>query len=106
MKILLIRPPYTFWGNMEIPKIDLPIGLLYIAAELERNGYEVEVIDGVMLEGEEFLKGGGDFLDISWEVLKERIQESDSPVVAISSPYTTQFPNAQKLAQMIKGPSE
>ncbi len=102
MKILLIRPPYTFWGDAEVPKIDLPTGLLYIAPILEQSGYEVELIDGVMLEGEEFLKGKKDFLKSSWELLKERIQKSDSPVAAISCLYSVQFPNAQKLARMIK----
>ncbi|MBE0480219.1 MAG: cobalamin B12-binding domain-containing protein [Dehalococcoidia bacterium] len=40
MKTLLINPPYAF---SEFPII--PMGLLYLGAVLERNGYEVEVLD-------------------------------------------------------------
>jgi anaerobic magnesium-protoporphyrin IX monomethyl ester cyclase len=40
MRTLLINPPYplTEWPSM-------PLGLSYIAAVLERNGFEVEVLD-------------------------------------------------------------
>ncbi|MGB2856141.1 MAG: cobalamin-dependent protein, partial [Dehalococcoidia bacterium] len=40
MKTLLINPPYPF---QEFPII--PMGLLYLAAILEQNDYEVDVLD-------------------------------------------------------------
>jgi anaerobic magnesium-protoporphyrin IX monomethyl ester cyclase len=45
MKILLISPSQkTIYGSSAPPPYP-PLGLLYIAAVLEQNGYEVEVID-------------------------------------------------------------
>ena len=40
MRTLLINPPYPF---LEFPII--PMGLLYLAAILEHNDYEVDVLD-------------------------------------------------------------
>ena len=40
MKTLLVNPPYAF---SEVPI--LPMGISYLAGMLERNGYEVEVLD-------------------------------------------------------------
>lgn len=43
MKILLIRPPLTFTNPFQIDNIavGLPLGLLYVAAVLEKEGHEV-----------------------------------------------------------------
>lgn len=40
-KILLIRPPYHFESEN---KYDLPLGLLYIAAVLEKEGYSINLL--------------------------------------------------------------
>ena len=45
MKILLINPPQTFYPGSEPPAGNLPIGLMYIAAVLQRAGYQVEILD-------------------------------------------------------------
>ena len=49
MKILLLFPPITVIKG-SVKKCDLPLGLAYIAAYLEKNGHEVSAID-ISLEG-------------------------------------------------------
>ena len=49
MKILLINPPNTMeevLGKASVFVSEMePLGLLYIAAVLEQNGYHIEVLD-------------------------------------------------------------
>ena len=45
MKVLLINPPQTFYPGSEQPAGNLPIGLMYIAAVLEKAGLKVEILD-------------------------------------------------------------
>ena len=42
MKILLIIPPSPFLGDQ---KRNPALGIMYIASFLEKNGYEVQIID-------------------------------------------------------------
>ena len=50
MKILLINPPQTFYPGSEQPAGNLPIGLMYIAAVLQKAGYIVEILDAFMFD--------------------------------------------------------
>ena len=43
-KILLLNPSNTMPSD-SIRRIAAPIGLLYIAAVLEKNGFEVRILD-------------------------------------------------------------
>ena len=42
MKVVLIHPPHP---DSKDDRLDPPMGLLYIAAHLENNGIDVEVLD-------------------------------------------------------------
>lgn len=48
MKVLLINPPQTFFPGSDAPAGNLPLGLLYIAAVLQRDGVEADVLDAFM----------------------------------------------------------
>ncbi len=50
MKVLLINPPQTFYPGSEQPAGNLPIGLMYIAAVLQKAGYKVEILDAFMAD--------------------------------------------------------
>jgi hypothetical protein len=54
MKILLINPPQTFYPGSDQPAGNLPIGLMYIAAVLQKSGYPVEILDAFMGDGSVF----------------------------------------------------
>ena len=45
MKILLINPPQTFFPGSDPPAANLPLGLLYVAAVLDKAGYTTEILD-------------------------------------------------------------
>ena len=57
MKVLLVNPPQTFYPGSEQPAGNLPIGLMYIAAVLEKADYETEILDAFMAEST-FQKNG------------------------------------------------
>lgn len=51
MKILLTRPAYSplyqlFTSKTQYRAIDFPLGIGYVAAALERDGHQVEIVDG------------------------------------------------------------
>ena len=46
MRVLLIQPPYDLFEDDERQAMP-PLGLAYIAAALEREGYEVRILDCV-----------------------------------------------------------
>ena len=90
--VVLVHPPVSFThiirgGYDDIP----PIGILYLAAYLEKHGISVEVIDD--LSGE-----------ISYEKLLEKIFDS-CPVIVGFSATTPQLRTAVTLASAIKGDS-
>ncbi len=86
MKILLINAPLE---KKEIYKsFSPPLGLLYIAAVLEKNGFEVEVIDG-------------NHENNYMEVISSRIIEFNPEYIGISA-MTPTFPSAVKIADIAK----
>lgn len=73
MKILFINPPV--FNDIGSVKTDTPpLGLLYLAAYLEKNGYkDIKVIDG-------------DAAMISWNELENIFQKEQPDIVGITSP--------------------
>ena len=53
MKVLLVNPPQAFYPGSDIAAGNLPLGLLHIAAVLEKNGHEVSILDAFM--GDSFI---------------------------------------------------
>lgn len=92
--ILLIRPAYSLdiykvYGKLPRHReIRPPLGLMYIAAYLEKNGYKVSILDAEK-----------DLLD-NHEILK-RIQEISAKYVGITS-TTPEFPRVKELFEEIK----
>jgi len=102
-KVLLIQPPFTI--ERTIPKgAQPPLGLAYIAAILEQNGYIVNIIDAIV-EGfdsdakvdEKRIRYG-----LSFNELKERIRKSSPDLVGVSCPFTIQLNNANKVCKITK----
>lgn len=85
--------------------IDLPLGLLYIATNLEKHGYDVILIDGVM-PSEDYSPAGWkryeNYFGVTIEEMERRISTVDFDVACISAQYTVQFPNAVKTGELIK----
>ena len=80
--VLLIYPPYTY------PKKSPPIGLAYIAAVLEKEGYSVEIADMSVL--------GMDYKD-----LEKKVKQIKPKLVGISF-MTNQYKEALNISKAVK----
>ncbi len=122
MKVLLIQPPIEDFYQTSIRT--QPIGLCYLAAILQRNHHEVEILDcrteqrkSIPLPVElSYLKDFYPFDDRSpfklysgyyhfgmgWEEIKKEIQKSKADVFGISSSFTPYHGEALRVAQLIK----
>ncbi len=101
MKTLLIRPPAHFRQHGMPPEVGVPLGILYIAAVLEKDGFPVKILDGQL--GGVYRQGKGYNIGLAWNELRRRIQEESPRIVGISNPYSSQLNNALELAKMVKG---
>ncbi|MFH1237786.1 MAG: radical SAM protein [Candidatus Aenigmatarchaeota archaeon] len=110
MKIMLIIPPSTLW-SIERPHVVQPLGIGYIAAVLEKEDYDIHVLDTVALGWQEYLKkwqgknvekGKTIHFGLSWEEIERRVREAKPDVVGISSAYTCQSENMHKTAEVVK----
>jgi magnesium-protoporphyrin IX monomethyl ester (oxidative) cyclase len=101
MKILLIKPSYNI-KYKTFPS--LPLGLCYIAAVLEKNNYDVEIIDCVIedFKNIEHVDKGIFRVGLSWNKLKKKIRKSNPDVVGVSCSFTIQSFDAFKVAEITK----
>jgi radical SAM superfamily enzyme YgiQ (UPF0313 family) len=102
MKVLLVNPPQTFYPGSDAPAGNLPLGLLYIAAVLEKAGSKVEVLDAFMTDVS--IRRIGDTVEIgmSYERIAERIKRIKPDIVGIANPFTCQMQHAIKVAKIVK----
>ena len=122
MKILLIQPPLQDFYQTSIRT--QPIGLAYLAASLERDGHEVEILDcqtekkkSISIPSElSYLKDFYPFDDRSpfklytgyyhfgmgWDEIKKKIKDSKADIFGISSSFTPYHGEALKIAQIVK----
>lgn len=102
MKILLINPPQTFYKNSQKCVEQLPLGILYIASVLLKEGFDVKVLDALR-EGDN-LVDTGDYTQygLAWDDISERIRSFKPDIVGISNPYSSQVRNAVKIAEIVK----
>lgn len=104
MKILLLNPPAILPRNQK--DMDLfypPLGLMYIAAVLEKNGYDVSIIDA-HIEGWEKINKFDEkknYGGITYDEIKERIENLKPDIVGISC-TTPQIRSAERIFSIIK----
>lgn len=101
-KSLLIYPPITTYGSDTSAGAPvLPLGLAYIAAYLEENGYELKVLDTLALggieEGENCVRAG-----LGEGAIKKYIQDIKPNIVGISSMFTAYAQDAHDVAKIVK----
>jgi anaerobic magnesium-protoporphyrin IX monomethyl ester cyclase len=88
MKVLLINPPYFNSKYKFIGLVAPPLGIAYIAAVLEENGIDVEIIDAAALE-------------MTWETLETEIKRISPGLVAITA-LTPTIDKAMQTAELAK----
>lgn len=102
MKILLINPPQTFFPGSDIPAANLPLGLLYIASVLDKDGYKTKILDAFMTDLPFRKKGETTEIGIPYKKIKEEIQKIKPQIVGIANPFTSQLEHAIKVADIVK----
>lgn len=102
-KIMLIEPgmimPYD-----SIRRIGEPLGLLYIAASLEKHGYTVRILDS-SAEGYynvEELGGGYIRYGLSDSVISEKIKEFMPDLVGVSSLFSARMQETLRVCKLAK----
>lgn len=103
-KVLLIQPPYTI--NKSEPKgCQPPLGLAYIAAVLEQEGYDVKILDAVVegyeIENQENDKGLIRY-GLSFEQIEKIINDYKPDLVGISCLFSAQHKNALLVANLVR----
>ena len=103
MKVLLINPPQTFYPGSEQPAGNLPIGLMYIAAVLQKSGYQVEILDAFMGAGSVFQEDN-EIINVGLpaELIKQEIEKRRPEIVGVAGPFTSQIGNALKISNLTK----
>jgi anaerobic magnesium-protoporphyrin IX monomethyl ester cyclase len=102
MKVLLVNPPQTFYPGSDAPAGNLPLGLMYIAAVLDKAGYEAEILDAFMTEPS-FLKVE-DTIEVGMPYgrIREEIRRRKPDIVGIANPFTCQAEHAVRVGNIVK----
>jgi anaerobic magnesium-protoporphyrin IX monomethyl ester cyclase len=102
MKVLLINPPQTFYPGSEPPAGNLPIGLMYIGAVLQKSNHRVEILDTFM-SNSIFQKNGNTItVGMPLERIKEEIGTRKPDIVGIAGPFTCQIENTLNMSNIVK----
>jgi anaerobic magnesium-protoporphyrin IX monomethyl ester cyclase len=102
MKTLLINPPQTFFSGSDLPSGNLPLGILYIAAVLEKAGYEVEVLDAFQTDLPFRKIGYVTEVGIPYDRIGDEIRRGKPDIVGIANPFTCQVEHSIKVADIVK----
>ncbi|MBI4980532.1 cobalamin B12-binding domain-containing protein [Candidatus Woesearchaeota archaeon] len=87
----------------EIKSVVFPLGLGYIAAALEKNGFEVQVLDAIILDqNKNIVRNDMIHLGLDWPELYREIERIAPDVVGISCLFSSQSGNAYKVAELVK----
>ncbi len=104
MRVLLIFPPTTTYGaDPTIPAIIPPLGLAYLAGYLERDGFEVKVLDARLGKAEN--EGGrkdARTYGLSDEEILGEISAFAPDLVGISCMYTAYSGDTHRVARVAK----
>lgn len=102
MKVLLINPPQNFYPGSDPPAGNLPLGLMYIAAVLDKAGHEVEILDAFMSESGFWKTGDTVYLGMPYRRIMEEIKRRKPDIVGIANPFTSQVENAIRVCNIAK----
>lgn len=102
MKTLLINPPQTFFPGSQPVVAGLPLGMMHIAATLEKNGYDVEILDTLIADFKPQKIGDVKYYGMPWEKIKEEIKQHKPEIVGITNPFTAQIDNTIKVSEIVK----
>jgi anaerobic magnesium-protoporphyrin IX monomethyl ester cyclase len=102
-KILLISPPVTT-DILDYPTLNPPLGLAYLAAFLEKEGYSVMILDALALGIDRAVRKNKNLLKvgISSREITKTIRNFNPQVVGISCAYTAHAADSHEVAGLVK----
>ncbi len=102
-KILLIQPPYSIWPG-EPKVVQPPLGLAYLAAVLENEGFSIKIVDSPLqgYEQETRLGDGRYRYGLNIEQIVEQVKEFSPFIVGISCSFSTLFDTVCEISRAIK----
>lgn len=103
MKVLLINPSRIYYQGSKGPRIGLPLGLMYIAAMLEKKSIPVKIFDSLNSSGTRIIEQS-DYVHhgVSDDFLKDIISNQKPDIVGISNPFSAQIENTIRVANLVK----
>ncbi|MDP4012380.1 MAG: radical SAM protein [Candidatus Nanoarchaeia archaeon] len=104
MKVALIHHPLKILNEIkEFFRISYPLGLMYLASSLEKEGHEVKIIDALG-DGWQEQVVDGEFTRIGWsrDKIKKEIQEFNPDVAGVSAQFTSQAEAAHESIDIVK----
>jgi magnesium-protoporphyrin IX monomethyl ester (oxidative) cyclase len=102
MKVLLINPPQTFYPGSDAPAGNLPLGLMYIAAVLDKAGYKAEILDAFMTDSSYLKVGDTIEVGMPYGKIREEIRRRKPDIVGVANPFTCQVENAIRVGKIVK----
>jgi len=102
-KIMLINPPMTYLTPMEPIRLAQPMGICYIAAVLEKSGYDVKILDAHAEGFRNRVKIEGRIqVGLNEKQIADRISEFKPAIVGVSAMFTDQYKNAHLVCKIAK----
>jgi len=102
MRILLINPPQTCYRGSLPMQAHFPLGLMYIAAVLDKAGYEVQVLDALLTDSPPKKTKDAKQYGMRWEEIRAQIEKRKPDIVGITNPFSSQVANAIQVARVVK----
>lgn len=103
-RVLLIVPPSFTTPERTDVEPCLAMGPAYLAAVLEREGIEVQIVDSIMegWEREEVIRPGLVNVGLGFKEIEQRILAYGPDLVGVSCMFTKQRRNAHEVAKIVK----
>jgi len=107
MRILLINPPNTYpkkyFTHSDI-RVSMPLGLLYIAGMLQKEGYNPRMLDAFTLGGKLEISEDEKTIHVgaSFERLRQEVRREKPDLVGITNQFTSQVENAIEMSKIVR----
>lgn len=98
LKVLLLRPPYSIFEQGFEKRVGIPLGILSIAAVLEKAGVPVTLFDALAYDDSRDPGRWG----ASWERIEAAVRETGPDVVGLTNQFSQQRHQAVEAARRIK----
>jgi magnesium-protoporphyrin IX monomethyl ester (oxidative) cyclase len=102
MNILLVNPPQTFFPGSDLAAGNLPLGIMYLAAVLDKAGYKVEILDAFMSDSTPRTIGDTVEIGLTHDKIREEIKQRKPDILGVANPFSTQIEHAQRVADAAK----